>query len=114
MPAPRPTLTRRQSEVLTFIHTYRSKHGMSPTIAEMADDFGITKTSVHAHCEALVDKGFLTRSSDHAARNLEPVGDERVLLSSARTAVDEEFAAAEGPEPLREKVHERLTSLPKH
>ncbi len=62
-------LTPKQLRLLTFIRDFRRKMGYSPTMQELADEFGVSKVTVFEHVEALQKKGFLERLP-HKARSL--------------------------------------------
>ena len=62
-------LTEKQQEILEYIEEFMSKHGMAPTVNEIADYFGIKASSSFAHLRALQKKGYVSRSSK--ARSLE-------------------------------------------
>ncbi|MHC4235863.1 MAG: transcriptional repressor LexA [Planctomycetota bacterium] len=63
-------LTPRQLEILTLIRDGRHRDGYSPTMQEIADQFGVSKVTVFEHVEALIAKGLLRRLP-HKARSLE-------------------------------------------
>jgi len=74
-------LTPRQLDILTMIRDYRRRNGYSPTMQELADEFGISKVTVFEHIGVLENKGLLRRAP-HKARSLElaakiPFPDER-------------------------------------
>ncbi|MAH65574.1 MAG: repressor LexA, partial [Phycisphaerae bacterium] len=50
-------LTPKQLRILDFVRTYRSNEGYSPTMQEIANEFGVSKVTVFEHVEALVGKG---------------------------------------------------------
>ena len=54
-------LTERETEVLKWIKAFRQDLGYSPSLAEIGDGFGITKSGARAHVDMLVEKGALTR-----------------------------------------------------
>ena len=54
-------LTPRQLEVLRFIVDFRMGHGISPTLAEIAERMGISKITVYEHVEQLIKKGVLEK-----------------------------------------------------
>jgi repressor LexA len=56
-------LTAKQKEILKFIQSFQESEGMSPTVYEIGDNFGVKTSTVFAHLEALSKKGFITRSS---------------------------------------------------
>ncbi len=62
-------LTPKQLRLLTFIRDFRRKLGYSPTMQELADEFGVSKVTVFEHVGALQKKGFLERLP-HKARSL--------------------------------------------
>lgn len=76
MPRPKPaprkrpaSLTPKQLRVLTYIRDYSRARGYSPTMQELADEFGVSKVTVFEHIAALQRKGLLKRSR-HKARSL--------------------------------------------
>jgi repressor LexA len=55
-------LTRRQQEILMFVHRYAESRGYPPSVREIGQAMGLTSSStVHSHLEALSRKGFLRR-----------------------------------------------------
>lgn len=71
-----PPLTRRQSQILEFFRTYTEEHGISPTLEEVAQHFGVNKVTVFGHVSELQRKGVLTRSAPGVSRGLQIVRDE--------------------------------------
>ena len=63
-------LTPKRMEMLRFIRDYKASHGYSPTMQEIADEFGITKVTVFEHIGVLQEKGLVYRMR-HKARSLE-------------------------------------------
>lgn len=63
-------LTPKQLEVLKYIVRFRNKNGYSPTLAELAEQLGVSKVTVFEHVGALEKKGALRRDK-HKARSLE-------------------------------------------
>lgn len=57
----RIVVTPRQLEILRYIRDYRTNHGYSPTMQEIAAALGVNKVTVFEHVESLVKKGFLRR-----------------------------------------------------
>ncbi len=56
-----PSLTDRQQSILDFIAAQVGAHGMPPTLAEIAREFGFRQPrSAQAHLQALEAKGVLT------------------------------------------------------
>ena len=44
-----PPLTRRQREILDFFQAYSSEQGISPTLEEIAENFGVNKVTIFGH-----------------------------------------------------------------
>ncbi len=58
-------LTRRQKEVLDFIHGLIENRGYGPTVREIGDHFEIASPNgVMCHLKALEKKGFITREAN--------------------------------------------------
>jgi repressor LexA len=69
-------LTRRQREVFDFISSFVSEKGYSPSLEEIAAQFGLSSVAtVHKHVQHLVEKGLL-RKAWNRSRSLEPVPEE--------------------------------------
>ena len=99
-------LTPRQLEILTLIRDLRRTHGYSPTLQEMADEFGISKITVFEHVEALIGKRLLTRRLNKA-RSLKltssvQLPDERatILPLVGRIAAGQPIEAIETPDTV--------------
>src|SRR6184192_1616348 len=54
-------LTSRQREVLGFMRSFQSKHGVPPTVRELGERFRITPRAAFDHLRALERKGELQR-----------------------------------------------------
>ena len=64
-------LTRKQNELLTFIHGHIRKNGISPSFDEMKDALNLkSKSGIHRLITALEERGFIRRLA-HRARALE-------------------------------------------
>lgn len=59
-------LTPQQLKVFKLVRDWRSRHGLSPTMQELADELGISKVTVFEHIEALIEKGALRRDPNRA------------------------------------------------
>ena len=59
-------LTPKQLEVLTLIRRCRNENGYSPTMQELAEEFGVSKVTVFERVEALIRKGALNREPNKA------------------------------------------------
>ncbi|MFC1600328.1 transcriptional repressor LexA [Patescibacteria group bacterium] len=56
------TLTEKQSAVLKYIEKYQLKHGKSPTIREMREQFNVSSdNSILKHLKALEEKGYIQK-----------------------------------------------------
>ena len=101
------TLTPRQLEILRLIHTFRDRHGYSPTMQELGDRLGLTKVTVFEHVGALERKGLLVRGAKHKARSLRvrdgfefPDAPAAGLPLVGRIAAGAPIEAIENPETL--------------
>lgn len=56
-------LTSRQREVLNFIRTFTTRHGVPPTVREIGERFRVTPRAAFDHLRALERKGALQRRS---------------------------------------------------
>jgi repressor LexA len=54
-------LTERQQEVLAFIRSFTTRHGVPPTVREIGDKFKVTPRAAFDHLRALERKGMLQR-----------------------------------------------------
>ena len=63
-------LTPKQLAILKMIRDWRVAYGYSPTMQELADEFGVSKVTVFEHIAALQRKGYVKRSP-HKARSLQ-------------------------------------------
>lgn len=63
-------LTTKQLRVCEFIANYAVKHGVSPTIREIADELDISTNTAYLHTLAAERKGAVARGAYAAARNL--------------------------------------------
>ncbi|MDP7033803.1 MAG: transcriptional repressor LexA [Planctomycetota bacterium] len=63
-------LTDKQLAIFNFIKEYRAEHSYSPTLDEIAKEFGVTKVTIYEHVRALEKKGIITRSK-YQTRSIE-------------------------------------------
>ena len=73
---PRIPLTRRQREILDFFEAYTAEAGISPTLEEVAQHFGINKVTIFGHVKELERKGALRKVKKGVSRGLQIVGSE--------------------------------------
>src|SRR3989344_9292230 len=52
--------SKRQAEILQFISTFRGSKGYAPSLAEIADNFGVSVPTLHQHVSYLRHKNLLT------------------------------------------------------
>lgn len=64
--------TDRQLEIMEFIQRYRKMRGVSPTLEEIAGQFGVSKVTIHDHIRQLEKKAAI-RKVPHLARSLEVI-----------------------------------------
>ena len=66
-----PPLTRRQRDILDFFKAYRDEQGISPTLEEIAQNFGLNKVTIFGHVAELEKKGVLVRAAKGVSRGLQ-------------------------------------------
>ena len=92
------TLTPSQEMVLEAIRRYRRAHeGISPTHQEIADELGVSKTTVFGHVEQLRRKGYVRKTEHYRSRAIELVGNRDSMI---REALDLLRAAHAHPENI--------------
>lgn len=69
-PSARPPLTRRQRQILDFLEAYQREHDMSPTLEEIAQEFGVNKVTIFGHVAELERKGVIERAQRGVSRAL--------------------------------------------
>ena len=62
--------TEKQLRIMEFIQQFREERGISPTLDEIASNFGVTKITVYEHVSQLERKGALKREK-FRARSIE-------------------------------------------
>ena len=83
-------LTRRQRDILTFFEAYSEEQGISPTLEEIAQHFGVNKVTIFGHVAELERKGVIERSAPGISRGL------RLVRRDEERREDEGEAAAAG------------------
>ena len=67
-------LTKKQTEILSFVREHLNTHGYARSYREIAEEFDLSSpATVHQHVQALIEKGQLKASEDGEARSLEIV-----------------------------------------
>lgn len=69
---PKNELTQVQAETLAFIRGYITKHGYSPTVAEIAKAEKVNVNAIRDRIVQMVKKGAVTKA-DGIARSIRPV-----------------------------------------
>ena len=64
------TYTPRQRTILKFIADYQKRHGVSPTLEEIGDEFGVHRVTIFQHVNALESRGAIRRTAQ-LARSIE-------------------------------------------
>lgn len=62
--------TEKQLRIMQFIQMFRQERGISPTLEEIAENFGVTKITIYEHINQLERKGALKREK-FRARSIE-------------------------------------------
>lgn len=65
-----PPLTKRQRQILDFLGSFQEEHGMSPTLEEIASEYGVNKVTIFGHVQELQRKGFLNKPQKGISRGL--------------------------------------------
>ena len=66
------TLTKKQAEVLEFIRLHIEDRGYAPSYREIGEHFGLSSSAtVHAHVQALAEKGEIDVGDEGEARSIE-------------------------------------------
>ena len=74
-------LTRRQRDILDFLRQFTEHEGMSPTLEEIAQHFGVNKVTVFGHVSELERKGVIERAAPGISRGLRLVEAEPVATA---------------------------------
>lgn len=61
-------LTKRQLQILEFFKAYTREHGLSPTLEEVAQHFGVNKVTIFGHVSELERKGVLIKAAAKKSR----------------------------------------------
>lgn len=71
-------LTKKQTEVLSFLKSFIADHGYAPSYREIADHLGLSSpATVHQHIQTLVEKGVIEIGDDGCARSIELIHSEK-------------------------------------
>jgi repressor LexA len=87
-------LTKRQSDILSFVKKVIQDNGIPPTITEICHWFNFSSTNgVHQHLKALEKKGYIKKLNKGASRGI-------ILLKSDETQSIEDNIASENIKKL--------------
>ncbi len=92
-------LTEKQLAVLNFVRDYIEDKGVSPTLDEMSQFFGVSKITIYEHVNALEKKGAI-RKTPNMARSITLVEDE--VTGSSQLAVKGRIAAGAAIEAIED------------
>ena len=95
-------LTRRQQDILQFLRTYVEDHGISPTLEEIAAQFGVNKVTIFGHVAEMERKGVIRRRAKGVSRSLEVVDQESDQGSGVSLPVLGKIAAGSPIETIEE------------
>jgi repressor LexA len=92
--------TKKQRDLLEFVGLYQRENGVSPTLEEIGNHFGISRVTVFQHVSALKKRGALTQRP-REARSLEILDPAfRPVPLLGTIAAGGPIEAVEEPEPL--------------
>ncbi|MFT7670695.1 MAG: repressor LexA [Planctomycetota bacterium] len=77
-------LTRRQREILDYLSEYTESQGISPTLEEIAQHFGVNKVTIFGHVGELERKGVIERAAPGISRGLRIVTDDEEPAAATR------------------------------
>lgn len=86
--------TNKQLEIMEFLQKFRSHRQLSPTLDEMAENFGVSRVTIHEHVKELIKKGAI-QSVPYKARSIEildPQYQETRVSIEAQTAGGERWS----------------------
>ena len=85
----------RKMQIYNFITDYINEYGVSPSIPEMADEFHVSKATIHKYLVRLQDQGYIERFGKNQmttketlfnVANIPIVGSHPTTLRTKRTA----------------------------
>ena len=56
-------LSKRQQDVYDCIDRYRKKNGISPSMADIAKELGLARTTINSYVDLLIIKGRVSKLS---------------------------------------------------
>lgn len=70
-------LSPRQKQIFEYIKEFLKKRGYSPSLKEIGKRFGVGKSTIHQHVEALKEKGYLDKTI-YQPRTIEIMKDRKI------------------------------------
>lgn len=95
--------TSRQMDILNFVLEYQNVYGISPTLQEIADHFGVSKITVFEHMKALEKKKAIRRSP-RLSRAIEVIDKGLVRKKGRELPILGEIAAGNPIEAIEDPV----------
>ena len=92
-------MTPKQLEVLRFIEDYTVRHGVSPTLQEIADELRVTKVTVLSHLRNL-EKGRHIKRSYYRRRGIQVLTPTRKMSVIGKIAAGKPIEAIAHPDEL--------------
>ena len=101
-------LTRRQSEILSYLQTHIQAHGFAPSFEEIAERFGFQSlATVHEHLTNLERKGYIRRSYNES-RAIEVMPPRGTALATEIPLLGKVAAGT----PIEALMHEEAIAVP--
>jgi repressor LexA len=101
-------LTRRQSEILSYLQTHIQEHGYAPSFEEIAERFGFQSlATVHEHLTNLERKGYIRRSYNES-RAIEVMPPRGTALATEIPLLGKVAAGT----PIEALMHEEAIAVP--
>ena len=101
-------LTRRQSEILSYLQTHIREHGYAPSFEEIAERFGFQSlATVHEHLTNLERKGYIRRSYNES-RAIEVMPPRGTALATEIPLLGKVAAGT----PIEALMHEETIAVP--
>jgi repressor LexA len=106
-----PPLTLRQRQILDFYRAYSAEHGISPTLEEVARQFGVNKVTIFGHVSELERKGILVKAARGVSRGLQIAPAPGTVASPTSVPLLGQIAAGLPIEAVEEPETLELASL---
>jgi repressor LexA len=103
-------LTPKQLHIYKFIKTFRNAHDYSPTLEEIAVEFGVSKITVLQHLRALEKRGAIRRGR-YQVRGIEVREPSRSTKSPTRLPLVGVIAAGEPIEAIEDRETLEISDL---